>query len=80
MEHYRQAGEGLIELKALCRDTGRGFKELIGLNTGSGEVDFTYRRACHLMKLSNEWPVDWDRKALKLLWRQGGDSQIIWGM
>lgn len=61
LEHYRQAGDGLLRLKAFCRDTGRGFKELIGLTTRAGEVDFTYRRACHLMKLANEWPVDWER-------------------
>jgi hypothetical protein len=61
LEHYRQAGEGLRQLKALCRDTGRGFRTYIGVSTAGGKVHFTYQRARHLMKLANEWPVDWDR-------------------
>lgn len=57
LEHYRQAGEGLIELKALCRTTGRGFKELVKVTSTLP----SYMQATRLMKLANEWPVDWDR-------------------
>lgn len=54
LEHYRNAGEALVELKAECQAEGVGFKALI-----EGEVHFAYRRAAHLMKLAREWPMSW---------------------
>lgn len=57
LEHYRRAGEGLLQLKALCRDTGRGFKALVQVTRALP----CYMQVTRLMRLANEWPVDWER-------------------
>lgn len=57
LEHYRQAGEGLIELKKLV---GHGKFEPIKAQMSS-TLDISRGRIGHLMKLAKEWPVSWDR-------------------
>lgn len=69
LEHYRRAGEGLIKLKAECDSTPgpkpkdrprdrQSFSELIR----SSRLNRIGRAQCfNLMKLANEWPVDWER-------------------
>lgn len=55
LEHYRRAGEGLLQLKLWV---GHGkFEEEIGRL----RPVLTTRHARRLMKLANEWPVDWER-------------------
>lgn len=56
LEHYRLAGEALVELKAECQAVGVGFKALV-----EGDVYVTYRHAARLMRLAREWPCTWDR-------------------
>ena len=57
LEHYRQAGDGLLQLKLWV---GRGKFEPLKEQMSS-RLDISRARIGHLMKLANEWPVDWDR-------------------
>lgn len=57
LEHYRRAGEGLLQLKLLV---GRGKFEPLKARMSS-TLDISRGRLGHLMKLANEWPVDWER-------------------
>lgn len=57
LEHYRRAGEGLLQLKLWV---GRGKFEPLKAEMSS-KLDISRGRLGHLMKLANEWPVSWER-------------------
>ena len=57
LEHYRQAGEGLTQLKLLV---GHGKFGTLRDEIRS-KLRISERRVQQLMKLANEWPVDWER-------------------
>lgn len=57
LDHYRQAGEGLLQLKLLVGHEPGGFKAAVSRIRDTVGRQHAYK----LMKLANEWPVDWDR-------------------
>ena len=56
LEHYKNAGQALIELKKLVSGQPGGFRATV-----SGMPDIQKTQAYALMKLAREWPVSWDR-------------------
>jgi hypothetical protein len=57
LEHYRHAGEGLLQLKLWV---GHGEFEPLK-DELSRKRDISRAQIGRLMKLANEWPVSWER-------------------